>query len=213
MATRTPRGAPGVSVPPPTFFQRFGIHVARGVVADPILTRIQAFVRTAAGADGAIGTPLGGDEVNRTIRDVHEVNLPPDLMMPIERAVGEARLALERRFQLALAANPPISVLRYRPGGRYRPHRDRATAAEDPASAREGSIVVFLNDWHSTLSFQGGALRFYGVMGDPSLAEYGFDMEPEAGTLVAFSSRLLHEVTEVSRGVRCTAVCWLTAVK
>ena len=41
----------------------------------------------------------------------------------------------------------------------------------------------------------------------------GLDVWPEAGTLVAFRSSLLHEVTTVERGERYSLVAWLMAAE
>ena len=94
----------------------------------------------------------------------------------------------------------------YRPGDFYRPHRDRAARAGDfveGARSRRVSVVLFLNDGYS-----GGALTLYGLVDDPKWRAYGFPIAPAPGLLIAFASDLVHEVTPVTAGERCTAVSW-----
>lgn len=69
------------------------------------------------------------------------------------------------------------------------------------------SVVVFLNDAAAPITFEGGQLRLYGVL-DPARDDLGVDLEPRAGTLVAFRSDLLHEVTPITAGDRFTVVTW-----
>ena len=118
------------------------------------------------------------------------------------------RQPLEAHIGQSLVPNLPVSFLRYGPNGHYRAHRDRSENKNVAESRRRVSVVLFLNDARSDVRFRGGQLRLYGLMGQGALEEVGFDMEPEAGTVVGFESTLLHEVVPVSEGMRCAAVCW-----
>jgi predicted 2-oxoglutarate/Fe(II)-dependent dioxygenase YbiX len=165
-------------------------------------------VAEGSGEKAAIGSEAG-DIVNRRVRDADEVELPVKLRREIERRIHALHPELETHTGKLLGPGPSVSFLRYRAGGRYRPHRDRAAeGGSDPAAARKLSVVLFLNDRQSARAFSGGELRFYGILGDRATADLGIAMAPEAGTLVAFDASLVHEVTEVIEGVRCTAVCW-----
>jgi predicted 2-oxoglutarate/Fe(II)-dependent dioxygenase YbiX len=105
-----------------------------------------------------------------------------------------------------------LAALRYPPGAFYRTHRD-AGAHADPLGLhrRVVSVVVFVNsgDGDAAAEFAGGALRFHELLDEDDDA--GLDMSPEAGTLVAFASSLLHEVTMVERGERYSLVTWMMA--
>jgi predicted 2-oxoglutarate/Fe(II)-dependent dioxygenase YbiX len=108
-----------------------------------------------------------------------------------------------------LAPELTVSFLRYGPNGHYRAHRDRSHKSHtEEAARRRVSVVLFLNDATSEVGFRGGQLRLYGLMGTGPHEHIGFDFDPEAGTLIAFDSTLMHEVVEISQGVRCAAVCW-----
>jgi predicted 2-oxoglutarate/Fe(II)-dependent dioxygenase YbiX len=95
--------------------------------------------------------------------------------------------------------------VRYPEGGFYRPHRDRGNDPGWEGAARRAiALVVFLNTSRAvspTGEFDGGVLRLRLPDGD-------VDVTPEAGTLVAFSADVLHEVTEVRGGTRDTIVDW-----
>ena len=120
------------------------------------------------------------------------------------------RPTLERHFGVALASAEPAGLLRYATGGFYRPHRDRSSGTPGTRD-RAVSVVIFVNDREGGRRYEGGALRIYGLLGEGPLAEVGLDMEPDAGTLVAFRSEWLHEVTPVTAGQRFTIVTWLSS--
>jgi SM-20-related protein len=72
--------------------------------------------------------------------------------------------------------------------------------------------VVFLNDQSEQEvpgTFGGGALTFYELLSqDPRGRSVGLPLAPKAGLLVAFMADVVHGVTEVTRGERCTVVTW-----
>jgi SM-20-related protein len=78
------------------------------------------------------------------------------------------------------------------------------------------SAVVFLNDQCEDAgvagAFTGGGLTFYGLLADdPRGQSIGLPIQGRAGQLVAFKTDLVHEVTPVVSGERCTAVTWYKA--
>jgi predicted 2-oxoglutarate/Fe(II)-dependent dioxygenase YbiX len=193
-------------MPPPSFFASLGIFVRPRVLEGLLLTVIRDAVVASAGSKAAIGS-AAGDAVNLRVRDVEEVHVPAKLQRDVERRIHSLHALFELHAGQPLVPAPPVSFLRHRAGGRYRPHRDRAESRADPAAARALSVVLFLNDHRSDSVFTGGQLRFYGILGAGALSDIGLAMEAEAGTLVAFDSSLMHEVAEVIEGVRCSAVC------
>jgi predicted 2-oxoglutarate/Fe(II)-dependent dioxygenase YbiX len=106
-----------------------------------------------------------------------------------------------------------VAALRYPTGAFYRTHRDASGHADAWSLHRRAvSVVVFVNsgDGHAGAEFSGGALRVHELVdGDDD----GLDVWPEAGTLVAFPSSLLHEVTTVEWGERYSLVAWLMAAE
>jgi predicted 2-oxoglutarate/Fe(II)-dependent dioxygenase YbiX len=145
------------------------------------------------------------------IRRAWEMLLPTDLDDQLTARLDRLRPDVEAAFGLRLGACEGWSALRYPPGAFYRPHRDRdPLAAGDPASRRAVSVVVFVNDpGDAAAPFDGGALRFYGLIEDRRAGGVGLDLTPEAGTLVAFLASQVHEVTQVDSGERYSLVTWL----
>ena len=96
---------------------------------------------------------------------------------------------------------------RYDEGGHFRAHRDRSHDSADSHAVRTRrvSLVCLLND--DTRDFDGGALVLH-------LPDGGGRFRPvnaplSAGSVIAFSAELLHEVRPVRQGTRYSAVAWL----
>lgn len=95
----------------------------------------------------------------------------------------------------------PPDVMRYEPGGYYRPHSD--SELFDPAEGRwkkvldrDYSLLLYLND-----DYEGGALRF---------EYFKYTYQPRKGDLLVFPSSLLylHEAQLVTAGLRYVIVSW-----
>lgn len=147
--------------------------------------------------------------LNPDVRRAWEVEVPTGQIELVDRRLRALGDDLERHFSVRLADAESATFLRYPPGAFYLPHRDRREIP-DPSNAhlRSVSVVVFVNGPHEEPRYAGGQLRFYGLLGEGPLADLGLDAEPEAGTVVAFPSTVLHEVAPVSSGVRCSIVTW-----
>jgi predicted 2-oxoglutarate/Fe(II)-dependent dioxygenase YbiX len=145
--------------------------------------------------------------VNLSVRSVGEVTLLEN--GEIRQRIAALMPELAAHFHEPLDTCEDPTFLVYRPGGFYRPHRDRATRTDESAGAaraRRVSIVIFLNG-----DYTGGALTLYGLVDDPGWRDFGFAVPPAPGLLVAFRSDLLHEVTPVTAGERFTVVTWFHA--
>jgi predicted 2-oxoglutarate/Fe(II)-dependent dioxygenase YbiX len=193
-------------MPRPSFFQALGIFVRPHLIVPEKIAVVLDAVIENTGSKAAVASATG-DTVNVQVRNADEVEIPAELERDVERNIHGLHDLLERHAGHRLAVAPPVSFLRYGVGGGYRAHRDRAELPSDPASRRRLSVVLFLNDARSGRGFSGGQLRFYGVLGNGA-PDIGLAMEPEAGTLVAFDSAIVHDVAEITQGVRCSAVCW-----
>jgi predicted 2-oxoglutarate/Fe(II)-dependent dioxygenase YbiX len=194
-------------MPPPEFFREFGVFVVRGFLAEPDVRRVRTAVLDGAGSSGEVSKRTG-TIVDTSIRDVTDVCVPSKIASLVEAPVCALRHPLEAQIGGSLLPNLPVSFLRYGANGHYSAHRDRSDGENAAESRRRVSVVLFLNDARSDVGFGGGQLRLYGLMGKGAVEDIGFDMEPEAGTIVGFDSTLLHEVVPISDGVRCVAVCW-----
>jgi predicted 2-oxoglutarate/Fe(II)-dependent dioxygenase YbiX len=150
------------------------------------------------------------------MRACTEHALAPDDARAVAEAVRSVATAALAACGVAVAASPssvPPLVLdgprfcRYRQGGHFRAHRDRSHDSADihAVRTRRLSLVCLLND--DTPAFDGGTLVLY-------LPDGGGRFRPvnaplRAGSVIAFSSGLLHEVRPVRQGTRYSAVAWL----
>lgn len=132
-------------------------------------------------------------------------------------AVKERLLArceeFSRRFGVEVNDCQEPTFLAYKPGDFFEPHRDRTENrnAPDHVRRRRVSAVVFLNDESAGGAegeYEGGALAFYGLLKDPRCRHVGIPVSGKAGTLVAFRSDVLHQVSPVTKGERFTIVSW-----
>jgi predicted 2-oxoglutarate/Fe(II)-dependent dioxygenase YbiX len=92
-------------------------------------------------------------------------------------------------------------ILRYGPGGEYKPHADSENFFADEGRwkrviDRDLSILLYLND-----TFEGGEIAFL---------NFGMQFKPKAGLLVAFPSdaRYVHAALPVKQGTRYAIVSW-----
>jgi len=188
-----------------------GVFVREGFVDLPTLERVR---RALAAGDGDPAAVRARDEavvsLDTDARVAWELSLPDALHDAIVEGVNGIRPALEQASGAPLEPCEAVAALRYPVGSFYGTHRDVAeTPDEHGLHRREVSIVIFVNDGAGARAeFGGGRLRLYGLAGDE---DEGVDIAPEAGTLVAFPSRLRHEVTPVTWGERQAVVTWLLA--
>ena len=144
----------------------------------------------------------GAFVVDRQVRDVMEVEVADTVVAAVEARIAAARDEIASFLGLSLHAAEGPGFLRYRTGGFYKRHCDRADA-DAGVDARRVSLVVFLNDASDDADegFAGGSLRIY--PGDRFT-----DVVPKTGLLVAFPADIPHEVLRVTRGVRDVVVDW-----
>ena len=157
------------------------------------------------------GTPDEAEVLDETIeprvevRRADSIEVAPSIVEAIETHLDAARDSIARFFGVALAEREGAGFLRYRDGGFYATHHDRADVPSWPGAARRSiAVVVFLNDSRSNGSngeFAGGTLRLFA-------GERIDEVEPREGLLVAFPADVLHEVTEVRGGTRDAIVDW-----
>lgn len=206
--TNRRRGARGSDLRPRDVAP-LGVFIRDGFLDARTLMR----VRAAMAADrGQLAEVQASDRAELTLdteaRVTWEIPLPEELHTAVVEDVNRIGPALERASGVALQPCDAVAALRYPAGAFYGPHRDVAdTPDEHGLHRREVSIVIFVNDGGGERAeFGGGRLRLYGLEGNE---DDGVDVVPEAGTLVAFPSRLRHEVTRVTEGERQVLVTWL----
>ena len=91
-----------------------------------------------------------------------------------------------------------MQISRYSEGKYYKKHRDYNNIRESNTFTRKLSITVQLSDEND---YEGGDLIFYNSS-DNNKAPRG------KGSVIVFDSRLYHEVTPVTKGVRYSLVKW-----
>jgi predicted 2-oxoglutarate/Fe(II)-dependent dioxygenase YbiX len=201
-------------MPRPRVFAALGVFVREGFLSPELQARVLAAARADTGEPSEIFSPAsstGATGLHPEVRRAWEVALPDDVEGQILAALDTIRPSLEKTFDVPLGEHEGVAALRYPEGAFYRPHRDRRQepSAFD-AHERAVSVVVFVNGAApgEPPPFDGGRLRLYECLAGEATRELGLDVEPEAGTLVAFRSKQLHEVTPVTRGERVTLVTW-----
>jgi len=159
------------------------------------------------------GTPEIAEVLDATIapdeavRRSSHIDVDEETFAWLDRVLDASRARLEEHFGMTLTGREGISLLRYQPGGFFKPHRDWGVVPSWPEAARRRiSLVLFLRtsrEADPAGTFSGGALRLYADEGDDVR-----DIHPRAGTLAAFRSTTLHEVTPITEGVRDAVVDW-----
>jgi predicted 2-oxoglutarate/Fe(II)-dependent dioxygenase YbiX len=139
------------------------------------------------------------------IRRAEVIDVEATVIDQVETRLDSRREAVARFFGLELSGREGAGFVRYRPGGFYTAHRDRADLPSWPAATRRAvALVAFLNgsrDVEPDGEFVGGILRLF-------VNEGAMDVQPRRGQLVAFPADVLHEVTEVIGGTRDAIVDW-----
>jgi len=154
------------------------------------------------------GVAAGGDDlstVHSDVRisetvDIHK--LKTDVFDLVRRAYAET-VAPNYGVEIEWFERPEI--LRYRVGGEYKPHSDAENWFADERKwkrviDRDISILIYLNE-----GFVGGEIAF---------PNFGMQLQPKRGLLIAFPSdaRYLHTARPLISGVRYALVSW-SAVK
>ncbi len=198
----------------PELFARLGLFVVRDFFDADSCASLRAEAdaceqETVGVVDGYSLNERIKDEVRRT----KEARVSKRTRSLVHERLVELRPDIERHFGLALGGCERPQFLVYQPGDYFRPHQDSedAPAKPDYVRRRRVSVVLFLNgetENPSPESFGGGALALYGLLAEPRMKDFGFNLVGEAGLLVAFRSDLIHEVRDVTRGRRYTVVSW-----
>lgn len=144
----------------------------------------------------------GAYAVRPGIRHTNRVQVGRDWLQIIEGRLDEWKPRLTAHFGVELTGRQEPQFLAYSVGHFFGPHLDCAITASDPAFLvnRRVSVVILVNPGE----YEGGILTLHGL-GVPG-SKLGIPGRP--GRLVAFSSRLLHEVKAVTRGDRYSIACW-----
>ena len=136
----------------------------------------------------------GGENLDRTIRNVERV------MLPTYKDIGGRLAAVglsanHAAWQFDITHANQAEFLIYPAGGRYQAHVD--TFLKHGEDCRKLTVLAFLND-----DFKGG--KFF--IQDGQNKHY----PPQTkGTVLVFPSFIMHGVEDIEEGQRCSVVCWM----
>jgi SM-20-related protein len=197
----------------PELLGRFGLLVERGFLDRAECVRLRAEMATGESGLATVHELDGRFSPDAAVRRTRIARVSAESLRLVERELAGLRTRAARHFGAALTGWQPPQFLIYGPGDFYHPHPDSSPDphAAPSVRARKVSVVVFLNDAVGVSGpdgYGGGALTFWGLLGDPRLERHGVPLSGEAGLVVAFPSHLTHGVDVVTHGDRYTVVSW-----
>ena len=146
-------------------------------------------------------------KVNRRLADgkIHSIIAPesragsillpayiPEVCRQFDQKMNDILKPLvQRLWQCTLTDHTGTQLVRYAPGGHYRPHSDAGPGARE----RYYSVICYLND-----NFEGGETRF------PSLE---YSVKPRPGKAIIFPANYLHGGEPVTGGEKYILVSWI----
>lgn len=196
------------------FLTRFGLFASPGFLDPHVCGELRSEMLAAQGARATVTADGSEHALDEGMRRTTRAEVSPDTSAMVQDRLMAIIPALERHFSVQLGGCETPQFLVYGPGDFFGAHADGAEEEEasDLIRGRALSAVVFLNDHDdagAAGSFTGGALTFYGLLtDDPRAAGIGIPVRASAGLLIVFPSNVLHAVTPVVRGDRCSIVSW-----
>jgi len=194
------------------FFARLGLFVVPNFLSQDICAKLRSSLASAdwKPAPVAEGSQDTYDEEYRKTKQ-HTIDNASKNEMHVR--LLSIRAQLESHFRTPLSGCQAPKFLSYSVGEFFRAHADTADDMDlqEEIKARKVSAVVFINrnSHEGPETYSGGALVFYDLFPeDPQLRSRGFPLQPEEGLLIAFPSRMMHEVEPVTRGKRYSIVTW-----
>jgi predicted 2-oxoglutarate/Fe(II)-dependent dioxygenase YbiX len=198
-------------VPDAGFFARLGVFVARGFLDPETCARLRSEASSGRKVQAAVTSRR---EVDLETRRTQVAGVPPEVDALVADPLEAMLPEIGRHFSSRLDRHEALQFLVYEKGDFFEPHQDASAAVEgeDSPRRRRVSVVIFLNsegDDPGPDRYGGGALTFYGLLGEAGGEEVGLPLVGEEGLLVAFRSEITHGVTPVTHGSRYTVVTWL----
>ena len=183
-----------------------GVYFCESVLSREETRALSAHIRASVSGPATLYSDREGVHINEVTRKSSRVEVDPSWHLLVQSRLDAVKPELEQYFDRALSGDRELlDFLRYDSGDFFGAHVDSPRgAAPDDALVRRVSIVLFVNE-----DYEGGELRFFNLIDDdPAWRDVGMACEAEPGLLVAFRSHLMHEVTPVTRGSRCTIATW-----
>ena len=194
-------------MPQAAFFTRFGLFAAEEFLDGSTSARVATEMRERGGRPATVS--LSAEHVDEAYRRTTLADVSEATRALVEDRIRAALPAIARHFDEPLEDMERAQFLLYREGDHFRRHSDspRGEQPSNEGTVRRVSLVLFMNGEgpaDQADSYGGGHLTFYGLMGEG----LGLPLTGTPGLLVAFRSDVVHAVTPVTHGERCTVVSW-----
>ena len=200
-------------MPDPAFFNSFGLLGVQGFLSPEECKHLRDEIERATISPATVREEGGEYGVDEGYRKTRWAEVSPEASGMLVDRMTKLLPEVSERFEVEVTGVQNPQFLKYQEGDFFRRHSDNhhGENAAEFARQRQVSAVVFLNEESSEPAadtYEGGALTLYGLMDDGQGGSIGLPVKGEAGSLIAFPSEMLHEVTAVSRGERYTVVTW-----
>ncbi len=199
---------------PNNLLKRLGLYFREGFLTTVECADLSRLMTATAGHASSVYGRASSAERKIGTRRTSSIDLDASRDLEMQARFTACRDDLARHFSVALSEHEPPQYLVYREGSYYRPHRDRRALPETPADEgdRRVSAVVFLSqpDTAGSADYAGGELRFFDLIDAPEWRGIGLVCDAAPGLLIAFPSDVVHDVSEVTRGCRCTIATWFS---
>lgn len=185
------------------FSAKFAIHPMIFCIDEAItpeqIEEIHRLLKDAEFVDGKLTAGMYA----KTVKDNYQLKGNTDAAKKVREIVHQA-IAQNPLFKATVRPKTirPIVFSRYEPGMSYGWHTDNAIMGERELVRSDVSLTLFLSDPDT---YQGGELVI-----DTSLGEQSFKLQ--AGSMIVYPSTFLHQVTEVTQGIRFAAVTWFQSL-
>lgn len=154
-------------------------------------------------AEAGVYDPVHKSRVDKEVRSCYNYFLIPQIVkcgmqdplaqmyVTFEECFSRVMADFEVRYDINRLTSDPINILKYEVGGRFKKHLD-----DSCSTPRTVSLSMVLND-----DYDGGEFEFN---------RFKVKIEPNAGDIIVFCSSFpyQHEVHEVTKGTRYSAVKW-----
>jgi SM-20-related protein len=201
-------------MPGADFFARLGLFVRPNFLDAETCARLRAAATEARKVPGMVASEDAAYEVDVRTRRTDIADVSDETMELVATPLDALTPEIERHYSVDAEGRQRLQFLVYKEGDFFGAHTDRTESGKGASFSKRRlvSVVVFLNDQAeepSPLTYGGGTLTFYGLLGGEKGEKVGLPLVGEEGLLVAFKSNITHAVTPVTRGERFTVVTWL----
>jgi len=203
-------------MPSASFFRSLGLFIVPNFLEAAYRNDLCASMAAAPAEKAQVERSDGSTVIDETSRKVESTLIPKEIRTELKQKLLGLVPRLEAHFNLTLGGCETPDFLIYKPSDFFTLHADGGSNSGycEGTRLRRVTTVIFLNSESPEAregTYGDGRLRFHGLLEGPYWERCTFALKPEPGMLVAFPSRMLHEVTPVSHGNRLTIVTWFFA--